>query len=160
MNALLETASAMARGTPAQNPAPAPRARILLVDDDPDDRELNAGILIRSGYTVDTAGDGAEAWQALHAENYDLLITNNKLPRVTGLDLIGKLRSEAVTLPIILAAATMRPEELEQHAWMQLHAALPKPFNLATLLETVEKVLCSPGSVREQLDSSTAPAMA
>ncbi len=82
----LEAFSGEVIAAPASNPAPPPARRILLVDDDISLLELNAGVLIGSGYNVDTAADGADAWKALHDLNYDLLITDNKMPRVTGLE--------------------------------------------------------------------------
>ena len=160
MNALVETDSEQAVVTPAQNHANSPhRIRILLVDDDRDARELNGGILTRSGYTVDTARDGAEAWKALHEASYDLLITDNCMPRVTGLDLIKKLRSEEMLLPIILASGTVPTEELERHAWMRLDATLLKPFAFAELLDTVKKVLSAAASARERVEPPATTAL-
>src|SRR5579871_5959576 len=75
---------------------------ILVVDDDRHIREINAGVLIHLGYKVDTAFDGADAWTALKSASYNLLITDHKMPRMTGLELIKKLRSEGVDLAIIL----------------------------------------------------------
>jgi DNA-binding response OmpR family regulator len=118
-----------------------PTPRILLVDDELHARELIGDVLIQSGYNVDTAADGADAWKALNETNYDLLITDNKMPRVTGLELILKLRSEEITLPVILASGTVPVEELKQYPWLQLDAMLPKPFTVAELLDTVKKVL-------------------
>lgn len=120
-----------------------PRRRILLVDDDPQLLELNAVALIRFGYDVDTAEDGVAAWQALHdtSVRYDLLITDNKMPRVTGLELIKKMRFEEMTMPVILASGTIPTEELKQYPWLLLDATLPKPFTIAELLDTVKKVL-------------------
>jgi DNA-binding response OmpR family regulator len=118
-----------------------PTPRILLVDDDCYVRELNAGVLIQSGYNVDIAEDGADAWKVLNEINYNLLITDNKMPRVTGLELIKKLRSEDMTLPVILASGTVPVEELKQYPWLKLDATLPKPFTIAELLDTVKKVL-------------------
>jgi DNA-binding response OmpR family regulator len=140
MNTLLEISSEKAVTTSAQNFA-SPRHRILVVDDDFYARELHAGVLIRFGYNVDTAGDGADAWKALEGDSYDLLITDNKMPRVTGLELIKKLRSEDMTLPVILASGTVPTEELKRHPWLRLDATLPKPFSIAELLDTVKKVL-------------------
>ena len=71
-----------------------PTHRILLVDDDRDVRTLNAEVLIRAGYHVDTAENGISGWNALQTNRYDALITDNTMPGVTGLDLIKKLRSE------------------------------------------------------------------
>jgi DNA-binding response OmpR family regulator len=129
-----------------------PSPRILLVEDDFYARELNAGVLIRFGYQVDTAGDGADAWKALNEQSYDLLITDNRMPRVTGLELIKKLRSEDMMLPVILASGTVPSEELKRHPWLQLDATLPKPFTLAELLDTVKKVLSAADSARIRVE--------
>jgi CheY-like chemotaxis protein len=154
MNKLLKIPSGKVAFPPAQNHAEAPRRiRILLVDDDSYVRELNAGVLIRFGYTVNTAGDGADAWKALNDESYDLLITDNKMPRVTGLELIKKLRSVDMTLPVILASGTMLVEELKQYPWLQLDAMLPKPFTIAELLDTVKKVLGATDNARIRVEN-------
>ena len=123
--------------------APPGRFRILLVDDDVQARELNASGLINFGYRVDTAPDGATAWKALQDVRYDLLITDtdNRMPRVTGLELIKQLRAENGTLPVILASGTVPAEELKRHPWLQLDATLPKPFTISQLLDTVKTVL-------------------
>ena len=140
MNTLLKTAKE--KVSPAPSPSRPPRhIRILLVDDDLYARELNAGVLIRAGYHVDTAADGAEAWKALNEDSYDLLITDNRMPRVTGLELIKQLRSEDMALPVILASGTVPAEELQRHPWLRLDATLPKPFTIGELLDTVKKVL-------------------
>jgi DNA-binding response OmpR family regulator len=102
---------------------------------------MNAGVLMSTGYNVDTAADGADAWKALHEKSYDLLITDNKMPMMTGLELIKKLHSENMTLPVILASGTILLEELKQHPWLQIDATLPKPFTIAELLDTVKIVL-------------------
>src|ERR1017187_7601349 len=67
--------------------------RILVVENDPFLREFNVEVLIRHGYEVKTAEDGATAWKELQAFNYNLLITEYKLPKVTGLALIKKLQA-------------------------------------------------------------------
>jgi DNA-binding response OmpR family regulator len=122
--------------------AEAPR-RILLVDDDIHQLELNTVALVRFGYDVDMAEDGAAAWNALHDDkvSYDLLITDNTMPRVTGLELIKKLRAEEMNLPIVMASGTVPAEELKRHPWLRVAATLPKPFTVAELLYTVNKVL-------------------
>ena len=125
-----------------------PRRRILLVDDDGDVRSLNAEVLVRSGYHVDTADDGASGWRALQANHYDLLITDNTMPGVTGLELIRKLRSEDMTLSVILASGTVPAEELSRSPWLQVDALLPKPYSIAALLRTVDQVLSTTDFVR------------
>jgi DNA-binding response OmpR family regulator len=151
MNTLLEPPAEKVAGAASQNYAN-PTHRILLVDDDIYARELNAGILIRFGYNVDTAEDGAAAWKALNDHAYDLLITDNRMPRVTGLELIKKLRSVDMTLPVILASGTVPMEELKRNPWMNLDATLPKPFTLAELLDTVTKVLRATEDARNRVE--------
>jgi DNA-binding response OmpR family regulator len=134
---------------PAGEPAGAPRPRpanspyrILVVDDDPYLCHLSAEVLIRHGYEVNAAGDGAAAWEELNANSYDLLITDNNMPRLTGVELVRKLRSARMALPVIMATTGRLPAEaLAQNPPLQLAAMLPKPFHIVELLETVENVL-------------------
>src|SRR5450432_3002101 len=143
MNARLAISSKNKITAPAHSQSIAPHCfRILLVDDDIYSQELNAGTLIRTGYSVETADDGADAWKALNARNYDLLITDYQMPRLTGLELIKKLRSADMKLSVILTPEKKPPEEFEPHPWLRLDATLPKPFTATALLNTVEKVLC------------------
>jgi two-component system OmpR family response regulator len=122
--------------------------RILLVDDDRELRGFNAELLVESGYHVDTAEDGAAGWKALKANHYDVLITDNMMPKVTGLELIKKLRSEDMTLAVILASGTTPMEELIQNPRLHINAVLPKPYSIADLVRTVDKILHKPGAGR------------
>lgn len=123
--------------------------RILLVDDDINIRLLSADLLFHSGYQVDTAGDGESGWEALQTRNYNLLITDNQMPKVSGLELVKKLRSARMALPVILASGAM-PEELNRLPWLQLAATLWKPFTPDELLGTVNRVLCATDGSHEQ----------
>src|SRR4026209_2084711 len=89
-----------------------PCNRSLVVDDDADVRQVNADVLSRFGYRTETAADGAAAWGALQATSYDLLITDNNLPKVPGVELVKKIRSAHMILPVILASAALPEEEL------------------------------------------------
>ena len=115
--------------------------RILVVEDDRDLRQINAMLLHHAGYHVDTAEDGASGWSALQASRYDVLITDNTMPRVTGLELIKKLRSEEMPMSVILASGTAPTDELERHPWLKLDAVLIKPYTAKAILDSVERVL-------------------
>jgi CheY-like chemotaxis protein len=121
--------------------------RILVVDDETMIRQLNSKVLILSRYEVDTAEDGGAAWDALQAVNYGLLITDNQMPKVSGIELVKKCRCEGMTLPIILSSGTP-PANTES---LQLAAILLKPFTAHQLLKTVKEVL------RGQLPNNTTP---
>src|SRR6185312_14851566 len=118
-----------------------PSNRILVVDDDVVIRKLNAEVLNRSGYEVDTAEDGAAGWETLLANNYDLMITDNNMPKMTGIELLKKLRSAHKGLPVITATGTLPTQELAQNPWLEPVATLLKPYRADRLLETVKDVL-------------------
>lgn len=146
-----KTSRAGEPASPRTRSRAAPSNRILLVDDDTDIRLLGADLLFHSGYQVDTAVDGESGWEALQAKNYDLLITDNKMPKVSGIELVMKLRSARMALPVILASGAI-PEELNRLPSLQLAAKLWKPFTPDELLETVKQVLLETASAREQIE--------
>ena len=92
-----------------------PPGHILVVDDDLFLRRLNIKVLVRSGYEVDAAADGAVAWQALNTGSYDLLITENSLPKVSGVELLKNLRAARMALPVIMATGTLPKEEFTRY---------------------------------------------
>jgi CheY-like chemotaxis protein len=119
--------------------------RILVVDDEVSVRRLITGALAQSGYHVDAAEDGARAWEALQVKQYDLLITDNNMPKVTGVELIQKLHATSKALPIIMATGTVPEEEFARQPWLQPASTLVKPFTLDALLDTVKRVLGESG---------------
>jgi DNA-binding response OmpR family regulator len=109
------------------------------VDDEKTMRELETQMLIDHGYQVDAAEDGDAGWNALHAKRYDLLITDNNMPKVSGIELIKKVRSARMALPVIMATGAL-PEEVNLQPRL-LDATLLKPFTSHELLEAVKRVL-------------------
>ena len=145
-------------GLPAREPASTallsqrnPPHRILVVDDDTGIRQSSAEVLIRSGYEVDAAEDGAVAWQALNAASYDLLITDHNMPKVTGVELLKKLRAARMDLPVILVTGALPQEEFTRYPWLQPAATLLKPFFPDELLGTVQEVLRATDYAREPI---------
>lgn len=116
--------------------------RILVVEDEGAIRQIYSEALIRSGYQVDAAEDGEAGCNALNAASldangYDLLITDNRMPKLSGVELIQKLRSAHVEVPVILASGALPANADGLH----LAAILPKPFSQDQLLQTVRQVL-------------------
>ena len=120
-----------------------PPHRVLVVDDESNMRKLNTEFLIAYGYHVDAAEDGAVAWDTLQTKSYDLLITDNTMPKVTGVELIEKVRAAGMPLPVIMATATLPKQTFARNPWLQPAATLLKPYTLAELLGTVKHVLCA-----------------
>jgi two-component system cell cycle sensor histidine kinase/response regulator CckA len=125
--------------------------RILVVDDDISIRQLTTEMLIRAGFDVDAADNGEAGWEAIQAKSYDLLITDNFMPKVTGIEMIKKLHAARISLPVIMATAIFPQEEFILHPWLETIPTLLKPFRAAELLSTVRKVLTVNDGDREEI---------
>ena len=101
-------------------------------------------MLARPGYHVDVAEDGAAGWEALQANRYDLLITEHDLPKLTGVELVKKLRAARMALPVVMAAGRLPTDELARNPSLQLAAMLVKPFAVDALLDTVRTSCARP----------------
>ena len=132
-----------------------PPHRILVVDDESSIRQLSTEVLIHSGYVVEAAEDGAAAWQALSADRYDLLITDHNMPKVTGVELLKKLRAARMDLPVILVTGALPQEEFTRYPWLQPAATLLKPFTPDELLGTVQEVLRATDYARQPIARPT-----
>jgi len=118
-----------------------PPHRVLVVEDDTTIRRLDAEVLSRCGYVVDAAEDGAAGWEALQVNSYDLMITDNNMPNLSGVGLLKQLRAARMELPVIMATGTLPTEEFARYPWLQPAATLVKPYTIEQLLQTVRKVL-------------------
>jgi CheY-like chemotaxis protein len=87
----------------------------------------------------------------LNTGRYDLLITDNHMPKLTGLQLLLKIRSARMTIPVILVSGMMPTAELARHPQLQIEATLLKPYTAETFLWTVENVFRATSDVRWNL---------
>ena len=115
--------------------------RILVVEDAHDIRQLNAEVLIDAGYEMEVAEDGASAWAALQSTNYDLLITDQFLPKVSGVELLKKLHTARMTLAVIMTTGILPTWELALHPCLQSVTMLRTPYTFEKLLGMVKSVL-------------------
>ena len=117
--------------------------KILTVDDSPSIRQMVAFTLKSAGYAVVEASDGEAGVAKAMADKFDLILTDQNMPRMDGLTLIRTLRATAQhkTTPILMltteAGDTMKTQGREAGAtgWVV------KPFDPAKLLLVVKKVL-------------------
>jgi DNA-binding response OmpR family regulator len=118
-----------------------PSYRILVVDDEDNDRELNSRILIRAGYDVVGATDGDAAWAAIQTEHFDLMITDNFMPKVTGVELINKLHAAGTKLEVILLTGEFPADQFDRYPWLRNIVILTKPLANREILLVVKKIL-------------------
>lgn len=125
-----------------------PPLRILVADDQPEMRRLIRGALVRDGYEVVEVANGPALIHALisglleeQTRAPDLIITDVRMPGMTGLEVLARLRREDWSIPFILITA-FGDEALHREA-ERLGAArvLDKPFELEELRAAVRRVL-------------------
>ena len=124
--------------------------RILLVEDEPLICQFCVKALRNSGYVVDAAGDGTTAWIALQLYDYDLLITDNDLPTLSGVDLLKRLHAACFVLPVIMATGNYPQEEFNRHLHLPPATVLLKPYTVAKLLTVVNGALGATRNVQER----------
>jgi DNA-binding response OmpR family regulator len=118
--------------------------KILLVDDELDVLHFYKKILGDCGYQVDTALDGEAAWLELQVENYDLVITDYFMPKMSGMDLVNVLRDANLTTPVIMSTGRPPAEKVVVEHRLQPFLVLQKPHQIEDLLEAVDRSLLAP----------------
>lgn len=121
--------------------ATAPTREILVVEDEPEMRMLLADNLSDEGYQVMPVGDAEAALAALKAREPSLILLDVMLPRMSGFELLERLRARNVRTPIIVLTA--RAEETDRVIGLDLGADdyLVKPFNLRELFARIRAQL-------------------
>jgi CheY-like chemotaxis protein len=136
-----ETLVRPSRSSNSARKALADTRRVLMVDDDATTRRLTALLLARAGYLVNTVPDGEAGWEALCCAHYDLLVTDQDMPYLTGLQLVERLRRAGMRLPVIIASGSIELGEVSDHPWLALSAVLHKPFESAELIAAVHRAM-------------------
>jgi len=115
-------------------------ARLLIVDDDPEIRELIEAYLVQQGFEVSCAESGKQMFELLEQDKYDLIVLDLMLPGEHGLTLAGRVKREMNT-PIIIVSA--QGEDVDRIVGLEIGADdyLAKPFNPRELLARIRAVL-------------------
>jgi two-component system chemotaxis response regulator CheY len=111
-------------------------ARILVVDDEPDERFLVGRTLKKQGHDVTVAGNGAAGLRAAQEECPDLIVTDIMMPVMDGVELIRQLRVDPATAGILILAASG-----DTHLAGAADAVLAKPYNNHSLVALVNSLL-------------------
>jgi signal transduction histidine kinase len=124
---LLHTTTTPASITSADAP------RILVVEDDPDIRQLVQERLRAMGYRVQSEIDGIRALEAVRAEMFEGMILNIGIPPMDGMDVLQQIRRLDQQIPIVMVAASGAKESAVRAIGMGAQAYLLKPFDIAEL---------------------------
>jgi two-component system chemotaxis response regulator CheY len=116
---------------------------ILAVDDSPSMRKMVSFTLTGAGYQVIEAVDGQDAYEKAQAQSFDLVLTDQNMPRLDGLGLTRKLREHPQFKATPILMLTTESSDLMKQAGREAGATgwLVKPFDPARLLEVIKKVI-------------------
>jgi two-component system NtrC family response regulator len=117
------------------------RGRLLVVDDEAPQRLMLESLLGRAGFEVVSAADGNEALARLAQASFDLLLTDQRMPGMDGLELLDRARRAQGELPIVLMTAYGTVSTAVEAMKRGAADYLTKPFERDELLLVVEKVL-------------------
>lgn len=124
------------------------RARVLIVDDDSEVLGLMAKALARQ-YDVETADDGPSALDRLRSAEYDLLITDLKMPGMDGLSVIREARRQTTDLPIIIITGNSTEASAIEAINLGVCGYLTKPFRMPRVLQLAARALGEPETPTE-----------
>ena len=115
--------------------------RLLYAEDERSMSEAVVDILTFHKYIVDAAYDGEEALAFAQSEEYDGIILDIMMPKMSGLEVLKKLRASGNNTPILLLTATGEVEDRIKGLDMGADDYLPKPFAMGELLARVRAML-------------------
>lgn|GEM_PF-1022781 len=116
---------------------------ILFIDDEPDIVEVANEMLTALGYRVTATHKSQQALEIFERSprDFDLVITDRTMPKMTGLELAGRMRALRPEIPIILCSGYGLDLEEESIQGREISAALAKPLNFKNIAETIRAVL-------------------
>lgn len=111
---------------------------ILAVDDEPSVTKSLSFVLAGPGRTLRTAADGQEALQRLaEPPPVDVLITDNNMPNLSGLELVRRLRADGFSGRIVVLSAHLTDENRRAYDELKVDKMLAKPFDVAELRRAI-----------------------
>jgi DNA-binding NtrC family response regulator len=117
------------------------KRRILAVDDQEFNRHHLRKILESEGFDVETVADGGSAWDELRARKYHLVITDLRMPELSGLDLLARVRAERLPVGVIVLTAYGDPAEALRAMKAGADDFITKPYDPERLRFLVRRIL-------------------
>ncbi len=115
--------------------------KILVVDDELLIRDLLYDFFTNQGWEISIAEDGQKAIDFLKNREYDIILTDLKMPDMNGMDLTGRIRSLHSDLPVIIMTGYPSLDSALEALRFKVDDYIIKPFNVNQLFKVVKKVV-------------------
>jgi DNA-binding NtrC family response regulator len=131
-------------------------ARILIIEDDREMRSLLEDFLKDEGYKTDSANNGSEAFGKLAREPFDLVITDIRMPGLSGFDVLSAVKKFQLELPVIVITAFGGEEVYRRSMARGAEGYLEKPIHFHKLKSLIQE-LVSPKERRDKSNRENPP---
>jgi CheY-like chemotaxis protein len=117
--------------------------RILAVDNEPSVTFSLRHIFNGSRYQFSAVENGDAALSRIDSgsEQYDIIIVDQKMPHMTGLELVGEMRKRGITSKVMVLSADISPEVREAYERVDVHLVFPKPFDIGDLRSAIDHLV-------------------
>jgi CheY-like chemotaxis protein len=126
-------------------------ARILWVDDEVDLLRPHLMLLRSEGYTVDAVMNGQDALELLHSESYDLVLLDEQMPGLRGIEVLRTLRRWAPRLPVVMVTKSEADSTMHEAIGHRADDYIVKPTSPRQVLSVVTRLLAGPALQHEQI---------
>jgi DNA-binding NtrC family response regulator len=124
-------------------------ARILIIEDDEEMRSLLEDILSEEGFQTESVSNGSEGLRKVTQEPFDLILTDIRMPGLTGLDILPVIRRLRPEAPVIVITAFGNEEIRRRSVEKGATGYLEKPIHMDKLKALVHEMVSSKGNIRK-----------
>ena len=117
------------------------KAEILVVDDEPGLRDFLEIMLNKQGYGVETAVDGVDAMEKVQNSNFDLVVTDMKMPRMNGIEFLREIKQREPNLTVIIITAYASHQSAIEAMKLGAYDYITKPFKIDEIKLVIQKAL-------------------
>lgn len=117
------------------------QGRLLIIDDESELREVLIALLEDTTTNIQQAANGAEGIKLLQTEKFDAVLSDEKMPKKSGLEVLKWMRDNHIETPFIIHTGYGQKEMVQEAQRLGVFAFIDKPWNEHHLIQTVQKAL-------------------
>lgn len=119
------------------------KGRLLIIDDESELREVLIALLEDTTSEIKQASNGLEGISLLKSYKFDAVLSDEKMPKSSGLDVLKWMRENGLNIPFIIHTGYGQKNIIAEAKRLGVYAFIDKPWDERTLIKTVQKALLS-----------------